>query len=236
MVTSNTYESRRGEVETYFDKVAAANWSALTSDAPVSGIRATVRAGRDRMRAMLLDWLPADLSGQRILDAGCGTGQFAIEAARRGASIVAVDLSPSLIGVARERAERAAPAGAIEFVAGDLLDPAFGTFDHVVSMDALIHYAPDVAAGMLAQLGARTGSRMVFTFVPRTPALSVMFAVGRCLPRATNDRAPSVSLVSPAALQRIVAAEPGLEGWDVGRSERVSSGFYISQALELVRR
>jgi len=233
MVTSSTYESRRGEVETYFDKVAAGNWSALTSDAPVSGIRATVRAGRDRMRAMLLDWLPADLSGQRILDAGCGTGQFAIEAARRGASIVAVDLSPSLIGVARERA---APAGAIEFVAGDLLDPAFGTFDHVVSMDALIHYAPDVAAGMLAQLGARTGSRMVFTFVPRTPALSVMFAVGRCLPRATNDRAPSVSLVSPAALQRIVAAEPGLEGWDVGRSERVSSGFYISQALELVRR
>jgi light-independent protochlorophyllide reductase subunit L len=33
-------------------------------DAPVSRIRATVRAGRDRMRATLLDWLPADLRGR----------------------------------------------------------------------------------------------------------------------------------------------------------------------------
>ncbi len=236
MVLSPAYENRRGEVETYFDKVAATNWSALTSDAPVSGIRATVRAGRDRMRATLLDWLPDDLSGQRILDAGCGPGQFAIEAARRGAAVVAVDLSPSLIAVARERAQRAAPEGAIDFIAGDLLDPAFGTFDHVVSMDALIHYAPPVAADMLGQLATRTRASMIFTFVPRTAALSVMFAVGRCLPRATNDRAPSVSLVSPAEIKQIVAAEPGLDGWQIGRSERVASGFYISQALEVVRR
>jgi hypothetical protein len=36
----------------------------LTSDAPVGRIRATVRAGRDRMRATLLSWLPQDLRGR----------------------------------------------------------------------------------------------------------------------------------------------------------------------------
>ena len=82
-----TYQSRRSQIETYFDRTAADAWARLTSDAPVSGIRATVRAGRDEMRQTLLSWLPEDLTGKRLLDAGCGTGAFAIEAARRGAQV-----------------------------------------------------------------------------------------------------------------------------------------------------
>ena len=92
---TETYLARRGQLETYFDRTAADAWKRLTSDAPVSGIRATVRAGRDRMRATLLAWLPDDLRGARLLDAGCGTGALAVEAARRGADVVAVD-TPSL--------------------------------------------------------------------------------------------------------------------------------------------
>jgi len=87
-----TYEQRRGQLETYFDRTAVDAWSRLTSDAPVGRIRATVRAGRNQMRNVLLDWLPADLSGRRLLDAGCGTGALAIEAARRGAQVIAIDL------------------------------------------------------------------------------------------------------------------------------------------------
>ena len=56
-----TYEATRTRVETYFDKTATRTWEQLTSDAPVSGIRATVRAGRDRMRDVLLSQLPLDL-------------------------------------------------------------------------------------------------------------------------------------------------------------------------------
>jgi SAM-dependent methyltransferase len=98
-----TYEQRRGQIEDYFDRTAAAAWEKLTSDAPVGRIRASVRAGRDEMRNTLLSWLPADLSGKRVLDAGCGTGAFAVEAARRGAQVVAIDLSPTLVNLARER-------------------------------------------------------------------------------------------------------------------------------------
>jgi magnesium-protoporphyrin O-methyltransferase len=35
------------------------------------------------MRNVLLAYLPRDLSGQRVLDAGCGTGALAVELAKR---------------------------------------------------------------------------------------------------------------------------------------------------------
>ena len=102
-MTSVSYETRRDEIETYFDRTAADAWAALTSDAPVSRIRRTVRRGRDAMRETLLSWLPEDLTGSTLIDAGCGTGVLAIEAAQRGAEVVAVDLSPTLVNLARER-------------------------------------------------------------------------------------------------------------------------------------
>ena len=52
------YDQTLSRVETYFDKTASKTWEQLTSDAPVSKIRQTVRAGRDRMRHKLLNRLP----------------------------------------------------------------------------------------------------------------------------------------------------------------------------------
>ena len=89
---ASSYLQRRGQIETYFDRTAAQAWARLTSDAPLGRIRSSVRAGRDRMRGTLLSWLPQDLSGRRVLDAGCGTGALAIEAARRGADVVPIVL------------------------------------------------------------------------------------------------------------------------------------------------
>ncbi|MEL7082665.1 MAG: magnesium protoporphyrin IX methyltransferase, partial [Pseudomonadota bacterium] len=80
-----SYARTLARVETYFDQTATQTWERLTSDAPVSRIRATVRAGRAQMRDLLLSRLPPDLSGQRILDAGCGAGQMTAELAARGA-------------------------------------------------------------------------------------------------------------------------------------------------------
>ena len=47
---SDTYSDTRGRLETYFDRTASETWARLTSDAPVSKIRQTVREGRDQMR------------------------------------------------------------------------------------------------------------------------------------------------------------------------------------------
>jgi magnesium-protoporphyrin O-methyltransferase len=222
-----TYELTRARLEDYFDRTAADTWARLTSEAPVSRIRATVRAGRDRMRAVLLSRLPADMTGLTLLDAGCGVGQLAVEAARRGASVTAVDISPNLLEVARKRLPPDV-AGRIRLLAGDMLDPRLGAFDHVVAMDSLIHYRPADIAAALAALAQRTRAGIAFTVAPSTPLLQAMHLAGKLFPR--SDRSPAIVPVSPARLARELAL---CTGWRLAPVERVASGFYISQAMEL---
>ena len=232
-MTQITYQEQRGRIETYFDRTAVQAWARLTSDAPVGRIRASVRAGRDRMRGTLLSWLPHDLRGARLLDAGCGTGALAVEAASRGASVLAIDLSPTLVNLARERMPKIDGAGHIDFRSGDMLDPALGQFDFVVGMDSLIHYRAPDAVRVLAGLAQRTSSAMLFTFAPSNPALAAMHAVGKLFPR--GDRAPSIVPVAERALHRLIGENIDLKSWSRGRTERISGGFYTSQAVELVR-
>jgi magnesium-protoporphyrin O-methyltransferase len=217
---SNSYAEARDRLEAYFDRTAVEQWKALTSDAPVSRIRATVRAGRDRMRGLLLDWLPQDMRGLRLLDAGCGTGSLSVEAAARGAEVVAIDVSGQLVAVARERA----PEGLkIDWQVGDMLSAGLGRFDHVVAMDSLIHYeAPDMIAAVEA-LKARTSGSVLFTFAPSNPLLETMKFVGKAFPR--GDRSPAIAPVREAVLRKALGG---------ARTERVSAGFYTSQALEVL--
>jgi magnesium-protoporphyrin O-methyltransferase len=229
-----TYLERRSELQTYFDRTAVEAWARLTSDAPLGRIRATVRAGRDEMRHTLLSWLPGNLCGARVLDAGCGTGALSIEAARRGARVVAVDLSPTLVNVARERIPADLDASALEFRSGDMLDPKLGQFDFVVAMDSLIHYRPADTCRIVAGLAARTNGALLVTFAPKTPALAVMHAVGRLFPR--GDRAPAIEPVGESTFRRLLLSDEGLERWQLDRSRRVASGFYKSHALELIPR
>ncbi|HTO62005.1 MAG TPA: magnesium protoporphyrin IX methyltransferase [Bradyrhizobium sp.] len=233
-MTTAQYLERRSELETYFDRTAVAAWTRLTSDAPVGRIRATVRAGRDEMRQALLSWLPQDLRGARLLDAGCGTGALSIDAARRGADVVAVDISPTLIEIASGRLPGDISPRAIRFVAGDMLDPSLGRFDFVVAMDSVIHYHPTDVVRIFAGLAARTLHALLVTFAPRTPALTLMHTVGRAFPR--ENRAPAIEPITEHSLKRMIAEHPDLEEWSFGRSRRVTSGFYKSHALELLRR
>lgn len=223
------YARTRAWLHEYFDRTAAKSWETLTSDAPVSGIRATVRAGRDRMRGLLLSWLPTNLVGTRILDAGCGTGAAAIELARRGAEVVAIDLSPTLVEVARQRAAQSNLRGNIDFRSGDMLDASLGEFDHAIAMDSLIHYEVPDAVAALTALAPRVHGSIVWTFAPRTPLLSVMHAAGKLFPR--GDRAPRIVPMPEAGLRR--ALETALPAWSAGRTQIVKSSFYTSQALEL---
>ncbi|MHA7819736.1 MAG: magnesium protoporphyrin IX methyltransferase [Erythrobacter sp.] len=225
------YDVRREALANYFDSTAKQAWIDLTSDAKVSGIRATVRAGRTAMRDMLVSWLPTDLRRTRVLDAGCGTGALAIDVACRGADVTAVDVAGGLVEVARERAPGFIGHGKVRWRSGDMLDPALGTFAHVVAMDSLIHYAPEDLVDALEELSQRATHSIIFTFAPHTRLLGAMHSVGKFFPK--SDRSPAIVPVSETELRARLGR---LSGWKIGRTERVSSGFYKSQALELVRR
>jgi magnesium-protoporphyrin O-methyltransferase len=216
------YVSTRARVEDYFDRSATKVWERLTSDAPVSRIRQTVREGRDRMRDVMLSRLPADLRGQRVLDAGCGTGAMTEELARRGADVVAVDISPQLINIAESRLP-AALRPQVRFHAGDMTDDALGQFDFVMAMDSLIYYrAPDIGS-ILGRLGQRTSQAVIFTVAPKTPFLMAFWGMGQMFPRA--DRSPTMIPHAATTLARHC-------GDRLQKVERVSRGFYISECLE----
>ena len=219
-----SYDQTLSRVETYFDRTATKTWEQLTSDAPVSKIRQTVRAGRDNMRALMLSRAPEDLSGARILDAGCGTGMMSEELAARGANVVAIDISPSLIAIAQKRLP-AHLKNKVTFKSGDMLDPVLGEFDYIFAMDSLIYYGTQQICTAVVALGQKPTQKVIFTVAPRTNLLMLMWYAGKLFPR--SDRSP---VMTPQSPQKLIKSVQGFgQMQDLGR---VSSGFYISQAME----
>lgn len=221
-----SYEQTRARVATYFDQTATEAWAKLTSEASVSRIRETVRAGRDAMRAKLLSQLPQDMCGMRVLDAGCGFGQLSQALAERGALITAIDIAPSLLTHAQERMPTA-HASQVSFAHGDFLDPKWGHFDATIAMDSMIYYRQNDLVRVLDDLSKRS-AQILFTVAPKTPLLTIMWAAGQFFPR--SDRSPTMVPHAPKALQKRLS--PTLQIKDLGR---VHSGFYISHALEARR-
>jgi SAM-dependent methyltransferase len=83
----------------------------------------------------------------RVLDAGCGSGQWAIALAERGARVTAIDLSPEMIRLARDHAS--ARGQDIEWRTADatrLADPP-AVFD-AIHARVLLHLVPDVPAAL----------------------------------------------------------------------------------------
>lgn len=80
--------------------------------------------------------------GAKVLDVACGTGNATVPAARSGAMVTGVDLSPGLIRIAQARGARAGVE--VEWMEGDAQALPFDddSFDRVIS--AIGHmFAPD---------------------------------------------------------------------------------------------
>ncbi|MBN2007051.1 MAG: class I SAM-dependent methyltransferase [Anaerolineae bacterium] len=89
--------------------------------------------------------------GGKVLDVGTGTGFVAIALARalreRGVQVVGLDLSPAMLSLAAENAQRAGLDGAITWREGNAYAMPFadGEFDAVISNDSLHHWENPVA-------------------------------------------------------------------------------------------
>jgi SAM-dependent methyltransferase len=102
-------------------------------------------------------------AGERVLDVATGSGNAALWAARRGAQVTGLDLSPALLDVARRRS--AEEGLAVDWREGDaeVLPFADGEFDRVVSVFGVI-FAPrhERAAAELRRV-TRPGGTITFT-------------------------------------------------------------------------
>ena len=116
------------------------------------------------LRIRLRRVLPAtDGSYQAILDAGCGSGVFSYELAKRHpeAQVTGVELEPDLVARANEIAKRAHLTNC-RFQQGDVTKLDFeGEFDLVVSVDNFEHVEDDIAAMRTLLHALRPGGRLV---------------------------------------------------------------------------
>ena len=82
--------------------------------------------------------------GSRVLDVGCGTGNFSIKLACRGMEVLGVDVSRPMLKEAREKVKKMDEELKISFRQMDAKDLDFpdGSFDHAFSM-ATIEFVPD---------------------------------------------------------------------------------------------
>ena len=182
------------------------------------------------MRNSIISRLPENLTGKRVLDAGCGTGAVALELANKGALVTAVDLSPNLIELAKSRIPESERQN-IQFHAGDMLDEAYGDFDYVIGMDSMIHYCAKDMLIVLEKLAPRVSEKILFTFAPSTLPLELMIRVGRLFPR--KDRAPFIEPISHMKLHKSINQSPWFVDWETPFTHLVSRGFYKSQLMEL---
>ncbi|MEA2686186.1 MAG: hypothetical protein QOE93_1381 [Actinomycetota bacterium] len=104
----------------------------------------------------------AGLDPRSVLDGGCGTGRVAVELARRGIDVVGVDLDPSMLAVARDKAP------GLTWVKADLATLDLGRrFDVVVlAGNVMIFLAPGTEAAVVAAMAGhlRPGGALVAGF------------------------------------------------------------------------
>jgi len=107
--------------------------------------------------------LSPPLQGRRVLEVGCGVGDFAVHLARAGATVTAVDFAPVAIEMARARA--AAHAETVDFRAADAQNLPFPdeSFDLLFSCECLEHL-PDPAQALREMTRVlRPGGQLMLT-------------------------------------------------------------------------
>ncbi len=155
----------------------------------------------------------ADLSGQRVVDVGCGGGILTEGLAHYGADALGIDLGEELLDVAGQHARDSGLAVEYRRVsAEELAEEQTGAFDLVTCMEMLEHVPdPDSVVGACARM-VKPGGKVFFSTLNRNLKSYLLAIVGaeyllRMIPKGTHDFS---TFIRPSELGRM-AREAGLD-------------------------
>lgn len=151
-------------------------------------------------------FVPEDLSGWRVLDVGCNAGFYSFELARRGASVLGIDVDEHYLAQARWAAKQLGLGAQVEFRKMQVYDLARtdASFDLVWFMGVFYHLRyPLLALDLLAE---RTRRMLMFQTLTM-PGDSVYGPVEDC---SIDDRAPLLESGWPrmAFIEHRLAGDP----------------------------
>ncbi len=145
--------------------------------------------------------LLGDVRGKTVLDFGCGSGENTLLLARRGARVLSVDISHSLIALAERRLAMNGLAGSARFMVGSAHDLALpdGSVDVVVGI-AILHHLDLELASREAWRVLRPGGRAIFQEpVRNSRAVALIRAM---IPYRAPDISPFERPLTDAELRR----------------------------------
>jgi SAM-dependent methyltransferase len=108
-------------------------------------------------------YLLGDVRGKNVLEYGCGNGENTYLLARRGANVKALDISPDLIDIARQRLKVNRIAANVEFIVGSAHDlPLPDESVDVVFGMAILHHLDLRLSAREVERVLRKGGRAIF--------------------------------------------------------------------------
>jgi SAM-dependent methyltransferase len=147
-------------------------------DALASPLRAAEMPPRapDRLEQQLLR-LSGNLEGVRTLELGCGTGDLTLQLAAQGALLTALDLSPGMVAIARQRVERFEPSAEVRFIVAPVEQSGLmaQSFDLVIGK-WILHHADVRGAATEIRRVLRPRGRALFA---ENSALNPLLALSR---------------------------------------------------------
>jgi 2-polyprenyl-3-methyl-5-hydroxy-6-metoxy-1,4-benzoquinol methylase len=146
-----------------------------------------------------------NLEGRSVLDIGCGSGVYSVEALRRGASkVTALDPAPDMLKLVRERMEKAGLAGRCEIVEGLFPQAMPPPHDFAIVMGVMDYVEDPVAFLGALRSTAKTSAAVSFPSRHwfRTPIRKVRYTLRKC-PVYFYDERRIELLCSSAGFSRI---------------------------------
>jgi ubiquinone/menaquinone biosynthesis C-methylase UbiE len=186
MMEENSPSTQEEDVRDYFERVARRFDSYYREEADTGGLIGKIAHLVFRKPAMACRFAETfaflgELKGRNVLDAGCGSGIYSVEIAKRGGRALGVDVSQVMIDLARENARNEGVEEHCQFEVKDIIElvPGDKAFDTCLAIGFFDYIEPAKQKAVLEKMLSLVSRDVIVTFpkkwVPATFFRKVWF-------------------------------------------------------------